>query len=233
MQSNLSLVANFVDNSSPTLAVTSPAANSTVTNATVTLQGTANDNTGVNDVLYSHNGGAFQNAIGTTSWSAPLTLKPKTNIVQIKCVDIGGNESATISHTIYFSSKGQMRLSKRGKGTVTPDLDSQMLEIGSSYSLSAVPSTGYTFADWTGSVTSTNARLTFVMQTNYNLTARFVDVAKPTLTIVSPAAGARLTNGVATFTGRATDNEGVAQVLYSLNGGPFESATGSSNWAAS
>jgi uncharacterized repeat protein (TIGR02543 family) len=231
MQSNLTLTANFVDAGRPTIVVTSPAANTILTNSSVTLQGTTSDNTGVREVLYSHNGGPFQPASGTTSWTAQLTLNNKTNIIQVKCIDMVGNE-AVISHTLVYSAKGVMRLTKRGRGNVTPDLNNQILEIGTTYTMTATPETGYSFADWSGSLTSTNARLTFVMQDNIDLTARFVDSAKPTAIIASPAASSRLTNAVVTFQGSATDNQAVAEVLCSLNGGPFQPALGTTNWTA-
>src|SRR6185503_8000980 len=103
MQPGLSLVANFVDSLRPTVFVTSPAPNSTVTNSSVTLQGTASDNGAVSQVLHSLDGAPFQPANGTTTWSCSLTLLNKTNFVRVKSVDTVGNESLVVSHMILYS----------------------------------------------------------------------------------------------------------------------------------
>src|SRR6185503_5685774 len=64
-------------------------------------------------------------------------------------------------------------------------------------------------------------------------TATFVDATKPTVMVLSPLPNTRVTNGLVSFTGNATDNEGVSQVWCSLNDGPFEIVTGTSNWTTS
>lgn len=232
MQPNFTLSANFVDVAKPTIVLSSPAANVVVTNSSVTLQGSAGDNAAVSQVLYAINAAPFQPANGTLAWSAPVTLTSKTNLIRVKSVDSTGNESAIISRSITYSPKNPLRLAKRGKGYISPDLNNQWLEIGATYTMTAVPEAGYTFSDWSGSAVGTSARLTFVMQSNLTFTATFVDSAKPGVTIISPAANARLMNNVVTLLGRATDNREVAQVLYSLNDQPFQAATGTSNWSA-
>jgi hypothetical protein len=58
----------------------------------------------------------------------------------------------------------------------------------------------------------------------------------PTVSILAPAAGARLTNSIVTARARATDNLGVGAVQLSLNGSDFElgqaSDTGTNVWVA-
>ena len=56
---------------------------------------------------------------------------------------------------------------------------------------------------------------------------------RPTVGISSPLAGARLTTTPVTFSGTAHDNVEVAQVLYSLNGNPFQPASGTTAWQVS
>src|SRR5260221_14666018 len=51
-----------------------------------------------------------------------------------------------------------------GNGSVSPNLNGQLLEIGKSYTISATPATGYAFSNWTGGLTANTAQLTFVMQ---------------------------------------------------------------------
>jgi hypothetical protein len=69
-----------------------------------------------------------------------------------------------------------------------------------------------------GAVTSSNAMLSIL----------------PTITIATPAAGAIFTNPAVPVTGAAADvgGPGLAGVFWMLNGGPFQPATGTSNWIA-
>jgi basic membrane lipoprotein Med (substrate-binding protein (PBP1-ABC) superfamily) len=65
MQSNLTLQANFLDVTKPTLTITVPAANQKMTNALVTGIGTASDNWQVTNVWYQLNNGAWSIAATT------------------------------------------------------------------------------------------------------------------------------------------------------------------------
>ena len=56
------------------------------------------------------------------------------------------------------------------------------------------------------------------------------DTARPTVAITSPTAGQRVSNEVFTVTGHASDNAGVALVVYSLNGLDWIEANSSDNW---
>jgi len=234
MQSNMTLVASFYDNGRPSVAITSPAANARVTNSSaITVSGTASDNTAVAQVLYRVRGGAFQLATGTTAWSATASLIAGPNLIEVKSVDTAGNESALASRTITNVVVGQLSLTVNGSGTVSPNLDGQWLEIGQSYTMTAQPSAGYAFSNWSGTVSATTAQLTFVMQSNMTLVANFYDNGRPSVVITSPAANARVTNSAAAILlGTASDNTGVAQVLYRVRGGAFQAASGATSWSA-
>src|SRR6185369_9512701 len=176
MQSNMTLVANFYDNSRPSIAFTSPGANVRVTNnVTAPIAGTASDNTGVAQVLYRIRGGAFQPASGTTSWSATADLVAGPNLIEVKSVDTAGNESTLASRTITNVVSAQLSLTVNGSGTVSPNLDGQWLEIGQSYTVTAQPASGYAFSNWSGTVSAASAQLTFVMQSSMTLVASFYD----------------------------------------------------------
>src|SRR5258707_595975 len=233
MQSNLSLTANFIDVTKPTVAITSPLDGSRVTNGAVTVQGTASDNNGVAQVLVQLGSGPFQVATGTANWSASLALAPGPNTVVAKSVDTAGNQSAPVSETITYAILSQITLSANGNGSISPNLNGQLLEVGKSYTVTALPASGNAFTNWTGGIAANTAVLTFVMQSNLSLTANFIDVTKPTVAITSPLDGSRVTNGTVTVQGTASDNNGVAQVLVQLGSGPFQVATGTANWSAS
>ena len=68
------------------------------------------------------------------------------------------------------------------------------------------------------------------MAANLALVANFVDITKPTLSIVSPTLNQQWSNATFTASGKAGDNVAVATVYYSLNGGLWTNATTANNW---
>lgn len=65
-------------------------------------------------------------------------------------------------------------LSVEGAGTINGAANSQLLDVGRQYTLTAKAAPGNLFAGWTGSTSSANASLKFVMTSNLTFTARFV-----------------------------------------------------------
>ena len=61
-----------------------------------------------------------------------------------------------------------------GDGTVTPDLNGETLTAGKTYTLTATPGAGQVFGGWTGSLSSSDPKLTFVATSSLALQASFV-----------------------------------------------------------
>jgi hypothetical protein len=122
-----------------------------------------------------------------------------------------------------------------GRGTVSPNYNGVLLAVNVNYAMKASALSGFGFTNWTGSVTTNSATVRFTMQPNLALTANFVDVTRPTLSIMTPRARQQWTNGVITMTGKAGDNVAVAAVYYSLNESGWvtaSTANGWTNWTA-
>ncbi|MCI0347946.1 MAG: Ig-like domain-containing protein, partial [Acidobacteriales bacterium] len=232
MQPGLSLIATFSDSSIPTIAISSPASNLRVTNNSIAVSGTASDNVSVSQVLCRVNGGSFQQASGTTTWSTTLALAAGVNRIEAQSFDADGNGSILATRFVTNVVVSQFTLAISGSGTVTPNLNGQMLEVGRSYTISAQPSSGHTFAGWSGSLSGSNPQLTFVMQPGLSLTATFSDTSRPTIAITSPASDLRITNDLITISGTASDNVGVSQVFYRVGNEPFQLASGTTTWSA-
>ncbi|HTB84488.1 MAG TPA: choice-of-anchor tandem repeat GloVer-containing protein [Candidatus Sulfotelmatobacter sp.] len=97
MTPGLAIIANFKDVTAPTLVITAPKANEKYSNATITVTGTAADNYLLGAVYVQINGGGWNLATGTTSWSASLPVVSGANLVQAYAVDDAGNISKTNS----------------------------------------------------------------------------------------------------------------------------------------
>ena len=67
-----------------------------------------------------------------------------------------------------------------GNGNVSPNYSNALLEIGHPYTITAIPSKGFVFSNWVGTVLgngvflSNTPRLSFMMQSNLVLQANFV-----------------------------------------------------------
>ncbi len=237
MESNLTFTANFVDVTKPTLSITSPTANQHWSNDVFTVTGTAKDNVAVSNVFYSLNSSAWASATNLNNWSnwtTQVTLTPGTNSLQAYAVDGAGNISTTSSVSFVYILSAPLTVLTNGPGTISPNYNGSLLQIGVNYTMTATAASGFGFTNWTdghGNVLTNNATLKFLMESNLTFTANFVDVTKPTLTITSPTSFQRWSNEVFTVTGTAKDNVSVSNVLYSLNNSAWASATNLNNWS--
>ena len=119
-------------------------------------------------------------------------------------------QTATITVVASPSNGGAVS----GGGTYT---------VGSSQQISANANSGWTFIGWSDGGAQTHN--VTVQAGGARLTANFVDVTKPTLTITAPIAGQHMTNALATVVGTASDNWKVAGVWYQLNSNAWNLVT--------
>src|SRR5665213_3089656 len=225
-----------LDTTPPTVTITSPSASQRWSNSVFIVTGKAGDNAQVAQVYYQLFGEGWNLATtsnGWTNWSGNITLTtPGTNIIQAYSVDSSGNMSSIASSQIVYVLTAPMTVQTNGVGTVSPNYNGQFLEIGKNYSMTASAGAGFAFTGWTGSVSTNGTIISFTMQSNTILTANFMDVQKPVLSITNLTAGQRWSNLVFTAKGTATDNWQIASVQYQLNGGIWTNATGTTNWSA-
>ncbi|MDR3459374.1 MAG: Ig-like domain-containing protein [Verrucomicrobiae bacterium] len=182
MQSNLTLQANFIDVTPPTLSFTAPAAGQGFSKPLATVQGTATDNWQVSNVWYQLNGAGWSPATttnGWTNWFTTLPLVAGTNKVRAFAVDAGGNSSATNSLSFYSANAFLMKLNF---GTASP-----LVSNGLNFSL--LVSTGLTghieystnLLNWATltNFTGNNGVATFRDGTATNVVRRFYRAAIP------------------------------------------------------
>ncbi len=239
MSSNLVINANFDDAIPPTIAITNLPVNGLISNQTLVVAGLARDNLAVTNVLYRLNSTNWLVADMTnnwTNWSANLNLTPGTNVFSVYAQDSAGNSSRTNTVRLMYVVNTSLVVITNGKGIINPILNGSLLRIGQNYTLTAIPGIGNILTNWTdgsGNVISNKPALTFMMVSNLSLTANFVDVAKPILTVLNPYLWQRVTNASLVAIGRAIDNVAVTNVSYQLNGGSWQSVNstnGYTNW---
>jgi hypothetical protein len=89
--------------------ITAPTSSPTLSTATATLTlgGTASDDTGVTQVTWTNNRGGSGAATGTTSWTAPaIALLPGQTLFTVRAHDAAGNtgtDTLTVTLTIAFT----------------------------------------------------------------------------------------------------------------------------------
>lgn len=161
------------DTTAPTIAITAPAEGARLATAEATLQGAAGDNTAVARVEVQLGDGPVLNANGNASWTSALTLQPGTNTARARSVDTAGNVSAWTARTVVFAPVSALIVTISGQGRVTPNLGGQLVEIGASCSLTALPTPGHEFAGWSGGMNSDSPTIQFIMQSGLVLQANF------------------------------------------------------------
>jgi subtilase family serine protease len=93
---------SVVDSVKPTITIDSPLKGATSGSSSIKEKGSASDNSGVAKVEVKVNDGEWQQASGTTSWSATVSLSEGANTITAKATDICGNEQST-SITVHYN----------------------------------------------------------------------------------------------------------------------------------
>jgi hypothetical protein len=180
MPPELSVQANFEDVARPSLAILFPTNNARLTGQTsLALYGRAADNIGVTQVVVSVNGSGFAPVLdyaGATGWTNVINVVPGTNVVLAHSIDASGKRSATNRVTFFNSVPGNLtlRVEPTNGGFITGIRNTQAVEIGRSYALTARPNSNFFFTGWSGETNSSNAVLKFLMPETLTLQANFV-----------------------------------------------------------
>lgn len=164
-----------MDHTPPVVKITSPTIAATYNSPTASfsISGTATDNVAVASITWSNDRGGSGPAVGTTNWSVDgIVLQSGVNVITVTARDTANN-TATDTLTVTYSTTSSLVVNVNGDGTVSPNLNGQVLQVGRSYTLTAKPGAGAVFANWTGSLLANTPSLTFVFQTNMVLQANF------------------------------------------------------------
>ena len=116
----------------------------------------------------------FNDAGTGATWSiSDIDLIPGPNTLAITAIDESGNY-VTTERIVTRVVSGPITIQTAGHGSVTNGFTGSNLEFGKSYKLTAVPDPGWIFVGWEEDVSGNDPKLTFVMQENMVVRARFV-----------------------------------------------------------
>jgi hypothetical protein len=175
--SNAVLTVIVPDTTKPTTTISLPKSGQRWSNSVFTVIGTARDNVAVSNVWVQLNGDVWNMATGTSNWTASVTLTPGTNTVRVYAVDTSGNVSVTNSVNCVYVQSALMTVQISGNGTVVPNYNGQLLQLGKSFTMTAKAASGSVFSNWMNGadlVLTNGAALRFTMQSNLVLRANFI-----------------------------------------------------------
>jgi cyclophilin family peptidyl-prolyl cis-trans isomerase len=168
----------------PQIRILAPPPFSSFTNQSVTISGTAQDDTGVARVVYRSQDGIARGVSGATNWSLSISPQAGLNTYTVESIDWEGNRSQPASVTFLYVAQVRLDLQISGSGTVEGAANGDFLQLGGFRTLTAVPAPGNIFHSWSGAVTSDLPTITFQVPTNatnFTLTAKFVTEPLPRL----------------------------------------------------
>jgi cyclophilin family peptidyl-prolyl cis-trans isomerase len=177
MANGLQLTANFISNTlAGGISFTEPLSHVKLTNPTVTVTGKIAGSATVTCQFFAASGIAVSGQIvtnGSETWSlAPLTFDPGQYVVQAAARDSSGR-STVISED--FTVLSPLTIVTNGPGTTSlPGGIYQ--EPGTKFSITAKPSAGSTFYEWSdGTSVYNSSTCTFTNSSGLSLTATFVE----------------------------------------------------------
>ena len=226
----------------PTLTITSPTNGQLWSNNTFTVTGTTASSAGISNVLFSLNKSGWTNSatIGDygTNWSQEITLVPGTNIFSAYAVDTNNVRSLTNTVKFVYYVTAVLTVRTNGSGTISPAYNGKQLLLGATYAMTATSTlsrkaTGYGFRNWTdgsGNIVGTSGTLKFTMSTNLTLTANFSNLRPPSIDVISTTTNTDGAGNHYVVHGTATDDQGLTNVIYNLNGGVWQNATSTNGW---
>ena len=202
-----SIVVHVIpDTTKPTVTLQFPIGLRRVTNGldgSVAIYGTTSDNVGVTNVLVQLNDGPWMPAEMNgekTVWKTEPAPPAGTNIYRVFATDKSGNNSLTNQARFVDVVRSPLTLITNGSGGISRSFAGLTLEVGRGYTMTAMPGTGQILSSWSSDVSSENAVLNFIMQSNMVIQANFVPNPFP------PAAG--VYNGLFSDAGRAQQRSG-------------------------
>jgi uncharacterized repeat protein (TIGR02543 family) len=119
--------------------------------------------------------------LGGAGSNRTVRLVPLSNQVGNATITLSVGDGTNVTTSMFTATVASqlhptVTVTKTGSGSISPSLSKRTLNAGATYTLVATPASGYQFAGWSGSLSSTSPTLTFTLCDNLNLVATFVGV---------------------------------------------------------
>ncbi len=248
-----------LDSSPPTVSIAGPTADPTYAthSATINLDGTASDDTGVASVIWANDRGGSGTCTGSASWSArAIALKTGDNVLTVTARDAAGN-SATDTLKVTFTDttpptvtiKGPTDQAKYTCNTANLTLSGTALDDAGLAEVTWANDRGGSGTctgafNWSAAdvvlkvgdnVITVSARDTSGNVGTDTLTVTFVDNTRPIISITSPTSADTWGRTCASIDlgGTASDDAGLASVTWECDSGGSGECSGGAQWTAS
>jgi uncharacterized repeat protein (TIGR03803 family) len=161
----------------PTIGFTAPQRGAHINSSSLTIKGTTSGEAAVARVYFQLDDGGWQLAASSDNWAhwrGDVTMPKGNHVVDAFAESVLSTFSKTnsVAFTCVVTS-APVVVEISGDGMVNPNLDGQFLQLGKSYSMTAIPAIGSVFAGWSGDVETNAPKVVFVMQSNLVLQANF------------------------------------------------------------
>jgi hypothetical protein len=245
------------DTTPPKISISSPLA-AAILGGTILVFGSASDNVGVANVAVSVDGGSYQPAVGTSSWSYSLDTKAygdASHTITVRAKDAAANQaSASVSLSFKNSDTtppavtiGAPAAGALVRGSVS--ISGSASDAGGGVASVAVsvddgppaPATGTSswvenldttrFQNGVHAIAATATDLAGNSTTaRVSVTVDNADTTPPSLAVSAPSPGATVSATV-TVAGTAADDTALSGVAVAVDGGTYAPAQGTTNWS--
>ncbi len=230
----------------PVVTITTPIAGQNFTTPSATIAGIVIGK--VTSLSYTDNANTPRYPLTATgNFSFSVGLNPGANTIHVYAQN-GSSTEASSAITINYpvppaTTKYTLSTSKTGQGSIISNPAGITCGItcafdfakDASVTLTATPDLGSSFSNWGGACTGTINTCTITMNQAQNVTATFttnpapVDTILPSILILSPT-NSNTDNSSISVSGTASDNVGMTQIQYTINGGSKLDAPGTISW---
>lgn len=247
------------DTTPPVVTINAPIDGATLSQERATVSGTASDDRVIDKIDIKLNGGMWNRASGTTSWSLALNLDEGSNSIEVRATDGSGNtasESITVTYdpgeppdttppvvTIQSPVDGaevsMPEITVSGTGSDSSCLcrvesrlnDGNWVLVSGQFtwSFEVVLLSGINKVEVRAFDDSGNMGMDSIIVT-YNDTLP-ADTTAPTIEILSPSPGSTVSDASITLTGTASDDRDIEIVEVKLNDGSWRLAPGTAEWS--
>jgi Divergent InlB B-repeat domain/Glucodextranase, domain B/Bacterial Ig domain len=230
-----------IDTTKPTVTVSSPATNQTVTAPSLTVTGTATDDKAVTSLEYRLNNAPRVSITPAQNYSFQVTLAAGSNPINIYAKDAAGNEGVSSLNVTYNApdiTNPTVSISSPGNGqtltTANIRLTGSASDAGGIANIQYAANGGIrvdvgTAPNFEIAITLRPGANTITVYATDNagnvgsssitVTYNAPDTTPPTVTIGNPSNGQTLSGANVRGIGFASDAGGIASVQYSINGG--------------